>query len=225
METRIFSKICWTIMSQSHCIENNFTSSNLDGEEDLWQNLPDTCLTDVVFDLSGWVLYNYMNFYKSEWQLYIRGLRDTMIRSKICQCLRDRTSGWKWGKVLYNVWSSFLEVRLWERRRRYQPIESLRRRSPENTGTGDEEVPLSHSLNFSSIVVFVRPSSSFSNSLLIFHPSSKWGSLMRKQTPRPPSLSPLWKQTLYNLPKCAVFLNLVLIHTSPGCNTYMGHNT
>ena len=44
---------------------------------------------------------------------------------------------------------------------------------PENTGNGDEEVPLSHSLNFSSIVVFVRPSSSFSNSLLIFHPSSK----------------------------------------------------
>ena len=100
------------------------------------------------------------------WQLYIRGLwrAEDLQQNLLDTCLKEvffKISGW----MLYNVWSSFLEVRLWERRRRYQPIQSLRRRSPENTGTGDEEVPLSHSLNFSSIVVFVRPSSSFSNSL------------------------------------------------------------
>ena len=100
------------------------------------------------------------------WQLYIRNLRwrrgfAAKFAGHMSQEVLFKISCW----MLYNVWSSFLEVRLWERRRRYQPIQSLRRRSPENTGTGDEEVPLSHSLNFSSIVVFVRPSSSFSNSL------------------------------------------------------------
>ena len=122
--------LCWLLRSldcwllRSALLEtwgDNFTFGTFDGDEDLQQNLLDTCLKEVFFKISGW--------------------------------------------MLYNVWSSFLEVRLWERRRRYQPIQSLRRRSPENTGTGDEEVPLSHSLNFSSIVVFVRPSSSFSNSL------------------------------------------------------------
>ena len=98
------------------------------------------------------------------WQLYIRNLRwrrgfAAKFAGHMSQEVLFKISGW----MLYNVWSSFLEVRLWERRRRYQPIQSLRRRSLENTG--DEEVPLSHSLNFSSIVVFVRPSSSFSNSL------------------------------------------------------------
>ena len=141
-------------------IQNNFTSMNFDGDEDLWQNLPDTCLTDVVFDLSGWVLYNYMNFYKSEWQLYNRGLRDTMNRSKICQCLRDR----KWRRVLYNVWSSFFGSEIVRKEATISADTISETPLPENTGNGDEEVPLSHSLNFSSIVVFVRPSSSFSNS-------------------------------------------------------------
>ena len=34
---------------------------------------------------------NHMNFWNLRWKLYIRGLRDTMIRSKICQCVRLKT--------------------------------------------------------------------------------------------------------------------------------------
>ena len=219
METRIFSKICWTTMSQRHSIQNNFTSQNFDGDENLWQNLPGTCLKDVVFKLSSIKSYELL-------EIWGENFTSGDFETPWLEARFSNLSGWKWRRVLYNVWSSFFGS------------ESVRKEATISADT-ISETPLSGkhwhwwwggpSLPFSQflfhrcfcpavLIVLQFP-------LLVFHPSSKWGSLMRKQTPRPPSLSPLWQKPLYNLPNCAVFLNLVLIHTSTGWNTYIRHNT